>query len=142
MAGSPRHAFSRSLSPMTACGPRASLRDRCRIVLVAAARPFHLVAFMCPGRRARVQREPADLAGIALQRIRIGRQRLKCRQLAPGVRAGGDAVGDRVHPQRVHAVVFRSAVCQEGRFVLPLGANRGVQAGTQCFRTDTVGAFA
>ena len=32
--------------------------------------------------------------------------------------AGGDAVGDRAHPQRVHAVVAAGAVCQEDGFVL------------------------
>ena len=39
--------------------------------------------------------------------------------LAASVAAGGDAVGDRTHPQPIHAVVACSAVCQEGRFALP-----------------------
>jgi hypothetical protein len=37
---------------------------------------------------------------------------------APGLRAGGDAIGDRTHPQRVHAVVAARAVGQVGG-VLP-----------------------
>ena len=45
-------------------------------------------------------------------------QRLECHHLAPGLRAGGDAVGDRTHPQRVHAVVAARAVGQEDGLLL------------------------
>ena len=69
------------------------------------------------GRNTRMQRETADLAGVAFERIRIGGDRLQRRHLAPGLRAGGDAVGDRTHPQRVQAVVAASAVGQKGGFV-------------------------
>ena len=65
-----------------------------------------------------MQRETADLAGIAFGRAVIGGDRLQRRDLAPCVLAGGDAVGDRTHPQRVQAVVAACAVGQEGGFVL------------------------
>jgi hypothetical protein len=68
----------------------------------------------CPEQRRRA----ADLAGIAPQRAGIAGQRLQCHHLAPGVRAGGDAVADRTHPQRVHAVVAASAVGQEDGLLL------------------------
>ena len=74
-----------------------------------------------------MQRETADLAGVAFGRIRIGGDRLQRRHLAPGLRAGGDAVGDRTHPQRVHTVVAASPLGQEGGFVFafePATANQ------------------
>ena len=52
------------------------------------------------GQATRMQREATDLAGIALGCIRIGWDRLQRRHLAPGLRTGSDAVGDRTHPQR------------------------------------------
>jgi len=61
-----------------------------------------------------MQRETADRAGVGLGRIRIGGDRLQRRHLAPGLRAGGDAVGDRTHPQRVQAVVVACAGRQQG----------------------------
>lgn len=83
-----------------------------------SAQLFQLVAFVCFGGHARVQGESADLAGIALQRAGVAGQRLQGDDFAPGLRAGGDAVGDRTHTQRVHDVVATRAVGQEGRFVL------------------------
>ena len=68
------------------------------------------------GGDARMQRESADLAGVAFERIRIDGDRLQRRDLAPCVLAGGDAVSDRTHPQCVQAVVAACAVGQKGGF--------------------------
>ena len=76
------------------------------------------MAFVCFGGHARVQGEAADLAGIAFQRAGIAGQCLQGDDFAPGLRAGGDAVGDRTHPQRVHAVAAASAVGQEDGLLL------------------------
>jgi hypothetical protein len=42
---------------------------------------------------------------------------LQRRHLASGLRTGSDAVGDRIHPQRVQAVAKVSAFTQDGGFV-------------------------
>jgi len=57
-----------------------------------------------------MQRESADLAVVAFERIRIGGDRLQRLNNAPCVLTGGDTLGDRTHPQRVQAVVAASAV--------------------------------
>jgi len=102
---------------------RCALR-RERQALLADCRPRHLaaqalelLALVRLGGDARMQRESADLAGIAFGRIRIGGDRLQRRALAPCVLAGGDAVGDRTHPQCVQAVVAACAVGQKCRLV-------------------------
>ena len=69
------------------------------------------------GRDARMQREAANLAGVAFRRAVIGGDRLQRRDLAPGVRTGGNAVGDRTHPQPIRTVVGAGAIRQGGRFV-------------------------
>ena len=43
--------------------------------------------------------------------------RLPRRHLASGLRTGSDAVGDRIHPQRVQVVAKVSAFTQDGVFV-------------------------
>ena len=53
------------------------------------------------GQATRMQPETADLAGVAFGRVRIGWDLLQRRHLAPGLRTGSDAVGDRAQPQRV-----------------------------------------
>ncbi len=68
----------------------------------------HRVRF---GYHARMQRE-------ALQRAGVVGQRLQRDDFASGLRAGGDALGDRTHPQRVHAVIAASAVGQEDGLLL------------------------
>jgi len=94
---------------------QALLRDRrARDV---AAQAFELLALVRLGGDARMQRETADLANVAFRRAVIGWGRLQRRHLAPGVRAGGDAIGDRTHPQCVQAVVAASPLGQEGGFV-------------------------
>ena len=65
-----------------------------------------------------MQRESADLAGVTFQQTGVAGQRLQGDDFAPGLRASGDAVGDRTHPQRVHAVIATRAVGQEYGFVL------------------------
>jgi len=80
------------------------------------AQALELLALVRLGGDARMQRETADLAGVAFQRAVIGGDRLRRRHLAPGLRAGDDAVGDRTHP-RVQAVVAAGAVGQKGGFV-------------------------
>jgi len=75
---------------------------------------LELLALVRLGRDGRLQRETADLAGVAFQRAVIGGDRLQRHHLVPGLRAGGDAVGDRTHPQRVQAIVAASAVGQQG----------------------------
>ncbi len=64
-----------------------------------------------------MQREAADLAGIALQRACVTGQCLQRDDLAASVATGGDAVGHRTHPQPIHAVVATRAVGQEHGFV-------------------------
>jgi hypothetical protein len=135
--------MSRAAAPslMTlGCAGCAARAEAIRSALRFTARRLALVGF---GGHARVQREPADLAGpstwlrsgIALQRIRIGRQRLQRRHLATGVRAGGDAVGDRTHPQRVHRLVAASAIRQVGRFArMIIFAVRGLATSSSWFR--------
>ena len=70
------------------------------------------------GGNAGMQRESADLAGTAFQQTGVAGQYLQGADFAPGLRAGGDAVGDRTHPQRVHAIAAARAVRQETGFVL------------------------
>jgi len=64
-----------------------------------------------------MQREAADLAGVALQRACVTGQCLQRDDLAASVATGGDAVGHRTHPQPIHAVVATRAVGQEHGFV-------------------------
>ena len=47
----------------------------------------------------------------------VGWDRLQRHHLAPSLRAGGDAVGDRTHPQRVQAIVAAGTFGEEVRFV-------------------------
>lgn len=82
-----------------------------------AAQLFELVAFVCFRGHAGMQREAADLAGIALQRACVTGQCLQRDDLAASVATGGDAVGHRTHPQPIHAVVATRAVGQEHGFV-------------------------
>ncbi|CRN69255.1 hypothetical protein PAERUG_P42_1_London_26_VIM_2_10_12_00013 [Pseudomonas aeruginosa] len=72
---------------------------------------------MCFRGHAGMQREAADLAGIALQRACVTGQCLQRDDLAASVATGGDAVGHRTHPQPIHAVVATRAVGQEHGFV-------------------------
>ena len=82
------------------------------------AQLFQLVSFVCFGGHAGIQGEAADLAGTAFQRAGVAGQCLEGDDFASGLRAGGDAVGDRTHPQRVHAVVAAGAVGQEDGLLL------------------------
>ena len=68
------------------------------------------------GGNAGMQRESADLAGVAFQQTGVTGQRLQGDDFASGPRASGDAAGDRTHPQRVHAVIATRAVGQEYGF--------------------------
>jgi hypothetical protein len=70
---------------------------------------------MCFGGHAGMQRESAHLAGAVFPRSLVAGQRLQGDDFAPGLRAGGDAVGDRTHPQCVHAVFATRA----GRLIAP-----------------------
>ncbi len=81
---------------------------------------FQLLALVRFGSNAGMQRESADLAGTAFQQTGVAGQCLQGDDFASGLRAGGDAVGDRTHPQRVHAVVAASVVGQEDGLLLAL----------------------
>ncbi len=89
---------------------------------------------------AGMQREAADLAGIALQRACVTGQCLQRDDLAASVATGGDAVGHRTHPQRVHAVVARRAVGQKHGFVLAFQPAFARQVPAHAMR-DGVGQF-
>ena len=73
-----------------------------------AAQPFQLLAFICLGRHAGVQRETSHLADrIAKWIFRItNRQGLQGEHLAPCLRTHGDAVGDGMPEPLIHHTVF------------------------------------